>query len=198
MPDHHHRGDRLWHGANALEQLVCGGGIQLGFYAHRRGRRERGAHKCERLARALSGGAEDKLRRDFEPDEVLGDPLRVPPASPRQRPLSVSERLISPTGFRMPEEVESVNRSAPLGLSRRAASECSAGALLALRFNLPPATSNRVLCRGHVLATGVKLSLHVGSATLVMKLSTEPGVGAPDARAIAGGTPGAGAGTKDN
>jgi len=109
VPDQHHRGYSVRHGANTLEQLVGGGGVQLRLQPHRR--RCAKNRPNQRLACPLSRGAEDQLRLDSEPDKVLGDPLRVPASSLRERPLVITKRRIRPAGFRVPKEVESVHRS---------------------------------------------------------------------------------------
>ena len=80
VPDQHDRGHRLRHGANALEERVGGGGVQLRLHFDRR-TSERGPHQVERLPGANGRGAEDELRPDSEPDKMRSDPLPVPAAS---------------------------------------------------------------------------------------------------------------------
>jgi hypothetical protein len=101
VPDQHQRGDRFGQGANALEQLIGAGSVQLLLQPDRPRRGERGSQQLERLACPLGRGAEDKLRLDSEPDKVLGDPPSVPVASWRKWPLVVAEGGIGLAGFRV-------------------------------------------------------------------------------------------------
>jgi hypothetical protein len=111
VADQHHRVDSLGHGANSLQQHVGGSGIELCLEAYGRAGAERLSHPLECFACAQSGGAEDKLRFDFVPNEVPCDPLRVAAPSRRQRPILVGESLIKPAGFRVPKEIEGMHRS---------------------------------------------------------------------------------------
>jgi len=85
-------------------------------------RTERGSDQLERLARPLRRGAEDKLRLDSEPDEVPCDPLYIPEASWRQRPLIVGQGWVGPARLGMPQQVQGVHRRLvlPLQSDRRA------------------------------------------------------------------------------
>jgi hypothetical protein len=107
VADQHRRGDLVGHLAQARDQLVRAGTVELVLIANVR-RDQRGLDALERLARAARGRAEDELGDEVMLAQVARDRLGGAPSPFRQRPVVVRQSGLVPAGLGVAQEVEAL------------------------------------------------------------------------------------------